>query len=203
MDIEQLKQCRKCEKMGRTRKCPVQPRGNPHPSIVVVGQAPGKKENDECEPFVGPAGQLLDELLEIIVGVDLSDVYYTNAVKCYPGKKGHSGGDRKPTMQEINNCSDTWLKQELQELRADFVLVLGEVALKAVADNKELKDVHRKELQRDCLRDYLRESICGKIIPIYHPSVHNAEHALNLVKDLKEVHRLRQQMRNPPTLADS
>ena len=102
VDIKQLPQCSKCEKMVCTRTSPVPPRGKQPPSIVVVGQAPGEKENEEGKPFVGPAGQLLDELLEIIVGVDLSDVYYTNAVKCYPGKKGDNGGDRKPTMEEIN-----------------------------------------------------------------------------------------------------
>ena len=179
MDFRKLSECVCCEKMVCTRKSPVPPTGKRSPAIVVVGQAPGLEENEAGEPFVGCAGTLLKVLLKIIADVDSEDIYFTNAVKCYPGKANK--GDRKPRKSEIVNCASRWLHQELEELQPKFVLVLGQVALDAVAGWKslQLKDVHGRVLQDD-----LDVELKGKVMPIYHPSVYGAERALKFANDL-------------------
>ena len=87
----------------------------------------------------------------------IADVYSTNAVKCYPGKA--EGGHRKPSKEEMRNCADRWLHEELKELQPKFVLVLGQVALDAVAGSKKLKEVQVPEEERDV-------EFSGRVMPI-------------------------------------
>ena len=176
VDPSKLERCETCERMLCTRTAPVAPAGNPEPKVVVVGQAPGREEDAAGEPFVGPAGELLKLLLEIVVGIDPREVYFTNAVKCYPGKEKH--GDRRPTQKEIGACAGRWLHGELEALQPEFVLVLGQVALDAVAGSTKLKDVHGQVL------DDLNVGLDGRAMAINHPSVHDAGQALQLVRGL-------------------
>ena len=182
MDVRKLKKCAVCEKMLCTRKFPVPPAGNAKPKVVVVGQAPGREEDRAGEPFVGSAGELFKALLEIIADIDLADVYFTNAVKCYPGKA--KDGDRKPSKEEIGNCASRWLHKELETLQPKFVLVLGQVALDAVAESTKLKEVHGQVLKKQVLKNKLDVKFRGRIMPINHPSVRNATQALKFVKGL-------------------
>jgi uracil-DNA glycosylase family 4 len=93
--------------------------------IFIVGEAPGAREDEEHEAFVGPAGQLLDQTLHA-AGLSRRDCYITNAAKCRPPD------NRTPTRGEAKACSSTYLARELQKVRAPHILLLGNTALQAV-----------------------------------------------------------------------
>lgn len=93
--------------------------------IMVVGEAPGAREDDEHRAFVGPAGRLLrDSLRE--VGIEPDECYITNAAKCRPPD------NRTPEWSEIKTCRDAYFWQEWDRVRPSFVLALGNSALRAI-----------------------------------------------------------------------
>ena len=96
--------------------------GDPEASLMLVGEAPGKNEDLEGEPFVGAAGQLLDELLSGI-GVARQDVYIANVLKCRPP------GNRDPKEDEIDSCKG-YLREQIRMIRPDVVVTLGNFATK-------------------------------------------------------------------------
>lgn len=98
--------------------------GNPEADLVVVGEAPGEQEDLRGEPFVGPAGQLLDKMLAAI-GFARDDVYICNTLKCRPTN------NRNPAPDELANCRP-FLDAQLQLLRPRLLLALGLVAGKAL-----------------------------------------------------------------------
>jgi len=92
--------------------------------LMVVGEAPGEREEDLRRPFQGKAGKLLDGCLKK-VGVNRSDVYITNVVHCRPPD------NRTPTREEIKACRK-YLEDEFQTVKPKYVLLLGNVALQGV-----------------------------------------------------------------------
>jgi len=90
-----LHNCQQCKlaKLGRTQV--VFGVGNPHASIMFVGEAPGFNEDQKGEPFVGPAGQMLDRMLENVLKLPRPRVYIANIVKCRPP------GNRNPLPDEV------------------------------------------------------------------------------------------------------
>ena len=88
-----IRECRLCE-LGFSRKNPVPGEGNLHSSLVLVGEAPGRREDEQGRPFVGSAGKLLDGALEQ-VGLSREEVYIANVLKCRPP------GNRRPLRREI------------------------------------------------------------------------------------------------------
>lgn len=98
--------------------------GSKQARLMIVGEAPGAREDDEHRAFVGPAGQLLDDLLRE-AGLKRKDFYITNAAKCRPPD------NRQPTRQELKICAATYFTAELRKVRPDFVLLLGNAALQA------------------------------------------------------------------------
>ena len=97
----------------------------PVPSrVLLVGEAPGRREDDIARPFSGVAGQYLDRILEE-VGLPRSTIYITNSVRCRPPE------NRTPTRSEIKACSG-FMQSELEIVNPEFVLVLGNVALQAI-----------------------------------------------------------------------
>lgn len=99
--------------------------GTKKAKIMIVGEAPGEREDATHQAFVGPAGQLLTELLSGI-GVARSSCYITNVAKCRPE------GNRTPERKEIKTCVEAYLWAEWDAVRPDFVLVLGNAALQGV-----------------------------------------------------------------------
>ncbi|MFD0691863.1 UdgX family uracil-DNA binding protein [Actinomadura fibrosa] len=101
--------------------------------VVLVGEQPGDQEDRRGEPFVGPAGRLLDRALEE-AGIERGDVYVTNAVKHFKFKR-QEGGKRRihesPNAGEMRACRP-WLLAELRTLEPDVVVVLGATAGKAL-----------------------------------------------------------------------
>lgn len=99
--------------------------------VVLVGEQPGDQEDRVGEPFVGPAGRLLDGALEE-AGIDRSTAYVTNAVKHF---KFRAAGKRRihasPDTWEVRACTP-WLQAEMEVVRPDVVVLLGATAGKAV-----------------------------------------------------------------------
>ena len=114
--------CRGCE-LCRTRHNVVFGVGNPHADIMLIGEGPGEQEDLQGEPFVGPAGQLLDKMLEII-NLDRTKVYIANVVKCRPP------GNRDPLPDEQDACR-TWLDRQIALVEPRFIVFVGRIAASA------------------------------------------------------------------------
>ena len=96
--------------------------GDSEARLMLVGEAPGKNEDLQGEPFVGAAGKLLDELLAGI-GIERSDVYIANVLKCRPP------GNRDPRDSEIDACKG-YLREQIRMIHPDVVVTLGNFATK-------------------------------------------------------------------------
>ena len=99
--------------------------------LMLVGEQPGDVEDREGEPFVGPAGRILDDVLER-AGIDRADVYLTNAVKHFRHEtRGKRRIHQKPAVSHITAC-EPWLEAEVAAVRPDVVVCLGATAGRAV-----------------------------------------------------------------------
>src|SRR5256885_1397448 len=96
-------QCVKCPNLASSRKNVVFGVGNIDAEIMFVGEAPGADEDQQGEPFVGKAGQLLTRIIETM-GVKRDQVYIANILKCRPDTPGQSAGNRKPRPEEMQTC---------------------------------------------------------------------------------------------------
>jgi uracil-DNA glycosylase len=100
-------------------------------AVVLVGEQPGDREDQEGRPFVGPAGRVLDDALEE-AGIDRKQVYVTNAVKHFKWKaRGKRRIHQKPNAEEISACRP-WLDAELSVLEPDVLVALGATAAQAL-----------------------------------------------------------------------
>src|SRR3990167_6415394 len=120
--LDGLADCTACPLRAHAR-APVPSKGNPQARVMVVGEAPGRTEDAEGQPFIGRAGQALDELLRL-AGVDTDDVYVTNTVKCWPPLDA-KGKQKAPTVKQIRTCTALWLSQEIAQGRPPIILALG------------------------------------------------------------------------------
>lgn len=102
---------------------------------MLVGEQPGDKEDLAGQPFVGPAGRVLDEALEA-AGIEREDVYVTNAVKHFKWiPKGARRLHQKPNRGEIEACRP-WLEAELELIQPEALVLLGATAAQAVLGPK-------------------------------------------------------------------
>jgi len=102
--------------------------------MMLVGEAPGDREDREGHPFVGPAGRELDKALTA-VGIDRSEVYVTNAVKHFKfEERGKRRIHQRPDAKQIKACRP-WLHAELEVVRPEVLVVLGATAAKALLGN--------------------------------------------------------------------
>ena len=115
--------CLKCG-LGKTRKNFVFGVGNPTADIVIIGEAPGADEDEQGEPFVGRAGQLLNKILEA-VKLKREEVYICNILKCRPPE------NRKPASDEIELC-EPYLWKQLEIIHPKMILCLGLTAGQAL-----------------------------------------------------------------------
>jgi uracil-DNA glycosylase len=111
--------CVKCV-LGQTRIKFVFGVGNPHAEVVVVGEAPGADEDEQGEPFVGRAGQLLNKILEA-VRFKREEVYICNILKCRPPN------NRDPQADEID-CCEPYLWKQLELIKPKIILCVGRIA---------------------------------------------------------------------------
>ena len=123
LDLSDLVTCTRCD-LATSRQRVVVGSGPRHPKLVVVGEAPGRQEDEGGEPFVGRSGQLLFRLLAE-VGLAREDCFVTNVVKCRPP------GNRAPRRAEIQACR-LWLDEQLAQVRPRVLLALGLTAATSV-----------------------------------------------------------------------
>lgn len=123
MDLETLKnECLSCQKcaLAETRHNVVFGVGAQDAEVLFIGEGPGEQEDLRGEPFVGRAGKLLDDMLEMI-DLDRSKIYIANMVKCRPPQ------NRDPLPEESKACIP-WLRQQFQILQPRIVVCLGRIA---------------------------------------------------------------------------
>lgn len=144
--------CTKCS-LGHTRKNFVFGVGNPNADLVLVGEAPGADEDEQGEPFVGRAGQLLNKILEAI-HFKREEVYICNILKCRPPN------NRDPQPNEIELC-EPYLWKQLEIIKPKLILCLGRIAGQALLKtNSSLSQLRGK------VHDY--RGI--KLMVTYHPA---------------------------------
>ncbi len=158
--------------------------------MLLVGEQPGDQEDRAGEPFVGPAGYLLDKALEQ-AGVDRGSVYVTNAVKHFRFDRSANGKRRihkKPSGGQIAACRP-WLLAELEAIRPEVVVCLGASAAQALLGHGFRLTEHRGEVLR--LPDEVRGEQDPSVVVTIHPSAvlrarSNRDDALrSLVGDLR------------------
>lgn len=143
------------------RKVLVHGEGRPGARVMLVGEAPGEQETLQKRPFVGKAGKNLDEFLEK-AGIDRGELYVSNAVKFRPTKVSAAGHvvNRPPTREEVRLFLP-WLRREIELVRPEVVVTLGNVPLRALAGPKiVIGDAHGQFLDAEGARLY----------PMYHPA---------------------------------
>ena len=118
----QAAECTKCG-LASTRTQVVFGVGDPHAPLMIVGEAPGKDEDEQGEPFVGRSGKLLDQVMQEELGVTRERVFIANTVKCRPP------GNRDPQADEIASCNP-WLEAQLDLIAPKVVITLGNFATK-------------------------------------------------------------------------
>lgn len=157
--------------------------GNPGAKLMLVGEAPGEQEALQGKPFVGKAGKNLDGFLTTL-GVAREDIWITNVVKFRPVKTHPRTGslsNRPPSREEIELCFHILL-HEIQIIQPKVIVTLGNVALKAVADD-------RKIVIGSCHGQPMETELHGcrfVLFPLYHPAsiIYNRELAKVYEQDL-------------------
>jgi uracil-DNA glycosylase family 4 len=133
---QKIAACRDCEELAKARTQTVPGEGPENAQLVFIGEAPGFHEDQQGRPFVGQAGQFLEQLLNSI-GMKRSDVYICNVIKCRPP------GNRDPLPTEIKNCQK-WLDQQLELLSPKMVVTLGRYSLAKFFPGETISKIHGK-----------------------------------------------------------
>jgi DNA polymerase len=121
---EDLGDCTRCPLHKQGRKQIVFGVGNPRAELMFIGEAPGADEDQQGEPFVGRAGQLLNNMIKAM-GIRREDVYIANIIKCRPP------GNRTPERDECETCSP-FLMRQIAAIRPKAIVALGAVAAKTL-----------------------------------------------------------------------
>lgn len=181
MVAQRIIECQRCKYYPGQQAVPGE--GNPNAEIMFVGEAPGKKENETGRPFVGAAGQFLDELLNSI-GLEREDVFITNVIKYQPP------GNRDPLPEEIT-FQLPFLEKQIAIIKPKLICFLGRHAMKALLpeNEKPISAVHgqlvwglKKQTiigYRSPTRQYSSKADNSKLknenslqayLPLYHPA---------------------------------
>jgi DNA polymerase len=122
--------CQKCPHLAASRKNVVFGVGDIHSPLMFVGEAPGADEDEQGEPFVGKAGQLLTRIIQTM-GFTRDTVYIANILKCRPDTPGQARGNRKPTAEEMQTCFP-YLLAQIDLIRPQVIVALGATAVEGL-----------------------------------------------------------------------
>jgi len=163
---EAVRSCRRCV-LGGARRHAVPGTGSAEARVLFVGEGPGLEEDRRGEPFVGPAGELLDRILAAI-GLSRRTVYIANIVKCHPmkdpGQPESRGNDRPPSPEEMAACRP-YLAEQIRILSPRCIVALGAVAARALLGSEA--PIGRL---RGTWGQYLDGDFAVKVMPTYHPA---------------------------------
>ncbi len=147
----QIERCQRCElHKYRTRVVPGE--GPETARLFFIGEAPGWHEDQQGRPFVGPAGQFLEELLASI-NLKRDEVYIANVIKCRPP------GNRDPLPGEIQACSK-WLDQQLEIIKPKMIITLGRYSMAKFFPGESISKIHGKAKKQNNMIYYA----------MYHPA---------------------------------
>ena len=149
---ERCRGCMSCP-LGATRRNLVFGVGRSPSEVMFIGEGPGEQEDLQGEPFVGPAGKLLDDMLEMI-GLDRTRIYIANTVKCRPPM------NRDPAPEEMAACRH-WLDEQIALVHPKIIVCLGRIAAgELIRKDFRITREHGQWFERDGV----------KYMAIYHPS---------------------------------
>lgn len=153
--------------------------GNPHAEIMFIGEGPGWHEDRQGLPFVGAAGQFLNEMLATI-GLQRSDVYITNVVKCRPP------GNRDPLPDEIAACS-AYLDQQIDLIKPRVIVTLGRFSMARWFPSERISRIHGQP----------RRFSDVVVVPMYHPAaaLHQASLKATVEADMSKLPRILEEAR--------
>ena len=156
---QQIAQCQRCE-IAKFRTKVVPGEGAEDADIMFIGEAPGWHEDQQGRPFVGPAGQFLDRLLNSI-NLNRPQVYIANVIKCRPSS------NRDPLPTEIQNCRP-WLDQQIEIIKPKMIVTLGRYSMARYFPGKSISKIHGTAQKRDNIIYYA----------MYHPAAALHQHSL-------------------------
>ncbi len=167
---QEVRGCTLCP-LSNTRKQAVPGEGPANPTMMFIGEGPGYHENEQGRPFVGPAGQFLEELLASI-GLKRSDVFIANVVKCRPPN------NRDPMPSEIAAC-DPYLERQIKLLNPKIIVTLGRYSMAKFFPSQTISRLHGQSRLREG-RYYLA---------MYHPAaaLHNPALRKDIEEDMKKL----------------
>lgn len=176
MTLDELqRKCNGCHKcpLGDTRTNLVFGVGNPHATLMFVGEAPGEQEDLSGIPFVGRAGQLLDKYLEY-VDIPREEVYIANILKCRPPQ------NRDPQESEQDACMEH-LREQVRLIRPKMIVCLGRIAaMRLIKPDYKITKEHGTWVQKGAF----------EMTAVYHPSLllrGNVTYKEQMLTDMKEI----------------
>ncbi len=128
-----VRACHLC-KLSQTRTVGVPGEGSPTAEVLFIGEGPGFHEDQQGRPFVGPAGQLLSEMLRVI-GLKRQDVFITNVVRCRPP------GNRDPLPDELDAC-DVYTQRQIKALNPKLIVTLGRYSMARFIGQGPMRELH-------------------------------------------------------------
>lgn len=148
----QIRSCVQCPlHASRTKAVPGE--GSPSARVMLIGEAPGRDEDQRGQPFVGAAGRFLDQMLAGS-GVDRSDLFITNTVKCRPEN------NRTPRKREVDTCTSLYLFEQIELINPALIMLLGSVATKKLLGVDSVNKVRGRIIEHNN-----RKYLAG-----YHPA---------------------------------
>jgi uracil-DNA glycosylase len=142
----QIRVCTKCP-LCQSRTLAVPGDGKASAKVMLIGEAPGREEDESGHPFVGAAGRFLDHVLEG-TGINRDDLFITNIVKCRPPK------NRTPRAGEVETCTSNYLFEQIELIHPALIMLLGGVAAKKMLGVKSVNEARGRVIERDG-RQYL------------------------------------------------
>ncbi len=180
---EEIARCQRCE-IARDRTQAVPGEGAEDAEVMFIGEAPGWNEDQQGRPFVGPAGQFLDELLASI-NLGRQQVYITNVIKTRPP------ANRDPLPQEILNCR-SWLERQIEIIRPKIIVTLGRYSMALFFPGKSIGRIHGTAEKRDGIIYYA----------MYHPAaaLHQQSLRQTIEADMRKIPELLAQAKIMPEI---
>jgi DNA polymerase len=162
---KEVSACTRCI-LAKTRTKAVPGEGPEHAAIMFVGEGPGFHEDQQGRPFVGAAGNFLNELLQSI-GLKREDVFIANVVKCRPP------GNRDPLPEEIEACRQ-FLDRQITLIKPKVIVTLGRFSMARAFPNEKISAIHGRPRKIDGI----------VYVPMFHPAA--ALHQPSLRKTVEE-----------------
>jgi len=165
--------CERCI-LSQSRRNTVPGEGPEDADIMFIGEAPGFHEDRQGRPFVGAAGQFLNELLESI-GLKREDVYITNVIKCRPP------ANRDPLVGEIEACWP-YLERQIELIQPKMIVTLGRYSMERFFPGQKISRIHGRPRKMEGIIYY----------PIYHPAaaLHQPRYRADVEADFQRIPQL-------------